>query len=137
MRNGALVAVGGVVGKKLGDGVAKVINIKNNRMKEGVQEGCRPLAKKHGVRTTAGDLSRNPIMQKTEVAMEQVPFVGTSGVRKAQHDQVKVAAEKVVDQLKTKLDDADFKSINKIQAAASAGRQECKSNHEHCEWCGR
>src|SRR5690606_24237151 len=65
--------------------------------------------------------SRNPIIQKTEVAMEQVPFVGTSGVRKAQHDQVKVAAEKVIDQLKTKLDDVDFKSIDKIQAAASAG----------------
>lgn len=121
IRNSAIGgAVGGVVGKKLGDGVAKVVNIKNNRMKEGVQE-VTDLAKKHGVRTTAGDLSRNPIMQKTEVAMEQVPFVGTSGVRKAQHDQVKVAAEKVVDQLKTKLDDADFKSINKIQAAASAG----------------
>ena len=121
MRNGAIGgAVGGVVGKKLGDGVAKVVNIKNNRMKEGVQE-VADLAKKHGVRTTAGDLSRNPIIQKTEVAMEQVPFVGTSGVRKAQHDQVKVAAEKVIDQLKTKLDDVDFKSINKIQAAASAG----------------
>lgn len=113
-------AVGSAVGKKLGDGVAKVVNIKNNRMKEGVQE-VADLAKKHGVRTTAGDLSRNPIIQKTEVTMEQVPFVGTSGVRKAQHDQVKVAAEKVIDQLKTKLDDVDFKSINKIQAAASAG----------------
>ena len=121
MRNGAIGgAVGGAVGKKLGDGVAKVINIKNNRMKEGVHE-VADLAKKHGVRTTAGDLSRNPIIQKTEVAMEQVPFVGTSGVRKAQHDQVKVAAEKVIDQLKTKLDDVDFKSIDKIQAAASAG----------------
>ena len=113
-------AIGGVVGKKLGDGVAKVVNIKNNRMKDGVQEVAE-LAKKHNVKTTAGDLSRNPIIQKTEVAMEQVPFVGTSGVRKAQHDQVKVAAEKVIDQLKTKLDDVDFKSIDKIQAAASAG----------------
>lgn len=121
MRSGAIGgAVGGAVGKKLGDGVAKVVNIKNNRMKEGVQEVAE-LAKKHNVKTTAGDLSRNPIIQKTEVAMEQVPFVGTSGVRKAQHDQVKVAAEKVIDQLKTKLDDVDFKSIDKIQAAASAG----------------
>lgn len=121
MRNGAIGgAVGGAVGKKLGDGVAKVVNIKNNRMKDGVQEVAE-LAKKHNVKTTAGDLSRNPIIQKTEVAMEQVPFVGTSGVRKAQHDQVKVAADKVIDQLKTKLDDVDFKSINKIQAAASAG----------------
>ncbi len=113
-------AIGAAAGQKIGEGVAKVVNIKNNRMKEGVQEVAE-LAKKHGVRTTAGDLSRNPIIQKTEVAMEQVPFVGTSGVRKAQHDQVKVAAEKVIDQLKTKLDDVDFKSINKIQAAASAG----------------
>lgn len=121
MRNGAIGgAVGGAAGKKLGDGVAKVVNIKNNRMQEGVQEVAE-LAKKHNVKTTAGDLSRNPIIQKTEVAMEQVPFVGTSGVRKAQHDQVKVAAEKVINQLKTKLDDVDFKSIDKIQAAASAG----------------
>lgn len=59
-------AVGGVVGKKLGDGVTKVVNIKNNRMKEGVQEVAE-LAKKHNVKTTAGDLSRNPIIQKTEV----------------------------------------------------------------------
>ena len=32
-----------------------------------------------------------------------------------------MAAEKVIDQLKTKLDDVDFKSIDKIQAAANAG----------------
>lgn len=113
-------AVGGAVAKKAGDGVAKVINIKNNRMKEGVQE-VADLAKKHGVKTTAGDLSRNPIVQKTEVAMEQVPFVGTSGIRKAQHDQAKTAANKVVDALKNTLDDVDFKSVNKIRAAANSG----------------
>lgn len=121
MRNGAIGgAVGGAVGKKLGDGVAKVVNIKNNRMKEGVQEVAE-LAKKHNVKTTVGDVSRSPLVQKTEVAMESIPVVGTSKFRQNQQNQVKDAAVKVVEQLKTKLDDVDYKAIPQIQRAANAG----------------
>lgn len=117
MRNGA---VGGVVGKKLGDGVAKVVNIKNNRMVPGAKE-IDDLGKQFNVKTTVGDVGKGPIAQRLEVQMERVPIVGTSKYRQTQQVQVKDAATKVLDTLKTKLDDVDYKSIPKIQAAASTG----------------
>ena len=121
MRNGAIGgAVGGVVGKKLGDGVAKVVNIKNNRMVPGAKE-IDDLGKQFNVKTTVGDVGKGPIAQRLEVQMERVPIVGTSKYRQTQQVQVKDAATKVLDTLKTKLDDVDYKSIPKIQAAASTG----------------
>ena len=121
MRNGAIGgAVGGVVGKKLGDGVAKVVNIKNNRMVPGAKE-IDDLGKQFNVKTTVGDVGKNPLIQKSEVAMESIPLVGTSKFRQTQQAQVKDAATKVLDGLKTKLDDVDYKAIPKIQAAANAG----------------
>lgn len=121
MRNGAIGgAVGGAVGKKLGDGVAKAINIKQGRMAPAAQE-IDELGKKFNVKTSVGDVGRNPIIQKTEVTMESIPLVGTSKFRQNQQNQVKDAAVKVVEQLKTKLDDVDYKAIPKIQAAANAG----------------
>lgn len=113
-------AVGGVVAKKAGDAVTKAINIKQGRLAPAAQE-IDELGKKFNVKTSVGDVGRNPIIQKTEVAMEQIPVVGTSKFRQTQHEQTKTAATQVVDALKTKLDDVDYKSIPKIQAAASAG----------------
>ncbi len=113
-------AVGGVVAKKIGDGVTKAVNVKQNRLIPAAQE-IDDLGKKFGVKTTVGDVSRNPIAQRAEVQMERVPLVGTSKFRQTQQAQVKDAAVKVLDTLKTKLDDVDYKSIPKIQAAASAG----------------
>lgn len=121
MRNGAIGgAVGGAVGKKLGDGVAKAINIKQGRMAPAAQE-VDDLGKQFGVKTTVGDIGRNPLVQKTEVTMESIPLVGTSKFRQNQQNQVKDAAVKVVEQLKTKLDDVDYKAIPQIQRAANAG----------------
>ncbi|MFX9324875.1 hypothetical protein ABTP01_16475 [Acinetobacter baumannii] len=113
-------AVGSAVGKKLGDGVTKAINIKQGRMAPAAQE-VNNLGKKFNVKTSAGDISRNPLVQKTEVQMESIPIVGTTKFRQTQQAQVKGAAVKVVDALKTKLDDVDYKAIPKIQAAANAG----------------
>lgn len=121
MRNGAIGgAVGGAVGKKLGDGVAKAINIKQGRMAPAAQE-VDELGKQFNVKTSVGDVGRNPIIQKTEVAMESIPAVGTSKFRQNQQNQVKDAAVKVVEKLKTKLDDVDYKAIPQIQRAANAG----------------
>lgn len=121
MRNGAIGgAVGGVVGKKLGDGITKAINVKQGRLTPAAQE-VNNLGKKFNVKTSAGDISRNPLVQKTEVQMESIPIVGTTKFRQTQQAQVKDAAVKVVDALKTKLDDVDYKAIPKIQAAANAG----------------
>lgn len=113
-------AVGSAVGKKLGDGVTKAINIKQGRMAPAAQE-VNNLGKKFNVKTSAGDINRNPLVQKTEVQMESIPIVGTTKFRQTQQAQVKDAAVKVVDALKTKLDDVDYKAIPKIQAAANAG----------------
>lgn len=113
-------AVGSAVGKKLGDGVAKAINIKQGRMAPAAQE-IDELGKKFNVKTSVGDVGRNPIIQKTEVAMESIPAVGTSKFRQNQQNQVKDAAVKAVEQLKTKLDDVDYKAIPQIQRAANAG----------------
>lgn len=121
MRNGAIGgAVGGAVGKKLGDGVAKAINIKQGRMAPAAQE-VDELGKQFNVKTTVGDVGRSPLVQKTEVTMESIPLVGTSKFRQNQQNQVKDAAVKVVEQLKTKLDDVDYKAIPQIQRAANAG----------------
>lgn len=113
-------AVGGVVAKKAGDVVAKAVNIKQGRMVPGAQE-IDDLGKQFGVKTTVGDIGKNPLIQKSEVVMESIPLVGTSKFRQTQQAQVKDAAVKVLDGLKTKLDDVDYKSIPKIQAAANAG----------------
>ncbi len=121
MRNGAIGgAVGAGVTKKVGDGVTRVINAKAGRMTPAAQE-VNDLGKKFNVKTSVGDVGRNPIIQKTEVSMEQVPLIGTAGFRESQQIQTKAAANKIVDQLKGSLDDVDFKSIGKIQAAASSG----------------
>lgn len=121
MRNGAIGgAVGGVVGKKAGDVVTKAVNIKQGRMVPGAQE-IDDLGKQFGVKTTVGDIGKNPLIQKSEVAMESIPLVGTSKLRQTQQVQVKDAATKVLDSLKTKLDDVDYKAIPKIQSAANAG----------------
>src|SRR5690606_31389017 len=113
-------AVGGVVAKKAGDVVTKAVNIKQGRMVPAAQE-IDELSKKFNIKTSVGDIGRNPIVQKTEVAMEQIPIVGTSKFRQAQHGQAKTAATQVVDALKSKLDDVDYKAIPKIQAAANTG----------------
>lgn len=113
-------AVGGVVAKKVGDGITKAVNIKQGRMVPGAQE-IDDLGKQFGVKTTVGDIGKNPLIQKTEVTMESIPLVGTSNLRQTQQAQVKNAATKVLDGLKTKLDDVDYKAIPKIQAAANAG----------------
>ena len=121
MRNGAIGgAIGAGVTKKVGDGVTRVINAKAGRMNPAAQE-VNDLGKKFNVKTSVGDIGRNPLIQKTEVSMEQVPLVGTTGFRKAQQDQTKQAATNIVDHLKSSFDDVDFKSIGKIQAAASSG----------------
>lgn len=113
-------AVGGVVAKKVGDGITKAVNIKQGRMVPGAQE-IDDLGKQFGVKTTVGDIGKNPLIQKSEVTMESIPLVGTSKFRQNQQNQVKDAAVKVVEQLKTKLDDVDYKAIPQIQRAANAG----------------
>lgn len=121
IQSGALGgAAGGVIGKKIGDGVTRIVNAKKGNYRDDVKEIIEQ-GEKHGIRTSVGDVGRNPLVRKAEVQMEELPLIGTAGFRKAQHDEAQVAANTVVDKLKSKLDDVDFKSIPQIQASASAG----------------
>ncbi|WP_180128952.1 MULTISPECIES: hypothetical protein [unclassified Acinetobacter] len=121
MQSGALGgALGGVAAKKIGDGITRVVNAKKGNYKEGVKE-VWDQAEKHGIRTSVGDLGRNPIAKKAEVQLEEIPLIGTSNFRKGQHDEAKAAAEKVVENLRGKMSDVDYKSLDKIQAAAASG----------------
>lgn len=123
-KNAAIGAVGGGLGGVAGKGlerlVGKAVNVKkgnyNPEVKEVLDQGA-----KHNVRVSAGDATRNPTISKTEVLMEQIPVVGTAGFRDAQQGEAKAAASKVVDALQQKLSNVDYKSLNKIQAAASNG----------------
>jgi hypothetical protein len=112
--------IGGAAGKSLERVVSKAVNAKKGNYKPEVKEVLDQGAK-HNVRVSAGDATQNPAISKTEVLMEQVPVVGTAGFRKAQQTEAEVAAHKVVDALHQKLSDVDYKSLNKIQAAASNG----------------
>lgn len=122
--NATMGAVGGaggaVVAKKVGDTAVKLGNVAKGNLKEGVQE-IADQANQHGVRTSVGDLARGPLVTKAETAMEQLPVVGMSGFREAQQGEVKAAATKVVDALKQKMTDTDFKSLDKITTAAASG----------------
>lgn len=113
-------AAGGVIGKKIGDGITRVVNAKKGNYKGGVKE-VLDQAEKHGIRTSVGDLGRNPLVQKTEVTMESIPLVGMEGFRKAQQKETKLAADKIIENLRDKMSDVDYKSLNKIQAAADGG----------------
>lgn len=123
-KNATVGAVGGGIGGAAGKGlerlVGKAINVKKGNYKPEVKE-VLDQGTKHNVRVSAGDATRSPTISKTEVLMEQVPVVGTAGFRDAQQGEAKIAANKVVDALRQKLSDVDYKSLNKIQAAASSG----------------
>lgn len=112
--------IGGAAGKSLERVVSKAVNAKKGNYKPEVKEVLDQGAK-HNVRVSAGDATRKPAISKTEVLMEQVPVVGTAGFRDAQQGEAKAAANKVVDALQQKLSEVDYKSLNKIQAAASRG----------------
>ncbi len=119
---GAVVApvVGGVA-DLAGKGVAKLINA---RRAGGIpQEAAEVIeaGKRHGVRLTYGDISRNPSVQKAEVTMESLPVVGMGKERAAQQVEVKAAAQNLAGSRYQKFLDTDPGLIQDIEAAAKAG----------------
>jgi hypothetical protein len=113
-------AIGGTLGKVLASGIVKGINVIKNNLQKPAQE-IMNTGDEFGVRTSTGDLTQNPFIQRAEVAMEQVPVVGTSGFRKAQQEEVKQAAKNLLGKFKQNLSSTEFKSLNNIQNAAASG----------------
>lgn len=113
-------ALGGVAAKKIGDGLTRVVNAKKGNYRDGVKEVLDQGAK-HNVRVSVGDAGQNPHIKRTESVLDRAPFIGTSKFREAQQKEAAQAASKVVDGLHQKLNEVDYKSLDKIRAAASAG----------------
>ncbi|QNW99057.1 hypothetical protein IC797_05545 [Acinetobacter seifertii] len=113
-------AVGGGLGKVIGSAVTKGVNAYKNNLAKGAKE-IIDQGDKYGVRTSVGDAGRNPHIQRAESTLDQIPIIGTSGFRAAQQAEAKSAANTVVDKLRQSMTDVDFKSLDKIQKAATSG----------------
>ena len=117
-------ALGGGLGEVGGAAVGKVAkkgyNVINGNKKAGAQ-AVEDLAKKHGVRTSVGDVGRGAVTKKAETLTEQVPVVGMAGFREAQHGEAKAAAGKVAKGFSDTLNNTDYKDLGKIRQAAARG----------------
>ncbi|WP_151805367.1 hypothetical protein [Acinetobacter junii] len=123
-KNAAIGAVGGGIGGVTGKGlerlVGKAINVKKGNYKPGAKEVLDQGAK-HNVRVSVGDVGQNPHIKRTESVLDRTPFIGTSKFREAQQKEAAQAVDKVIDGLHQQLSEVDYKSLDKIRAAASAG----------------
>ena len=113
-------AAGNVIGKAVGSAVSRGYNAVKNNTSTSVQDILNESAK-HNVRVSVGDVGKNPIIQKAEVLNEQVPIFGTSSFRAAQQKEAKNAATNIVEKLRNKMSDADYKSLSNIKKSASNG----------------
>jgi hypothetical protein len=123
------VAAGGKV-------AAKVINARRSGIPDEAKELIE-AGKKHGVRLTYGDISRNPSVQKAEVTMESLPVVGMSGERAAQQAEAKAAATNLAESRYQKFLDTDPGLINDIEAAAKAGDVRARNLIDQLKNAGR
>src|SRR5699024_4354188 len=79
------------------------------------------LGKQFDVPTTVGDINRGAFTKRAEVALEQVPVLGTGGIREAQNAAAVKAASKAKGGIKNAYADADYKWLPKIKEAADLG----------------
>lgn len=130
---GGLGGAGGeALGAGLGYGVGKVYNASKGA-KKGEANAIEALGKQFDVPVSAGDLSRNAIIQKSEVLTEKMPVVGMNKWRANQNVKAKTAGQNVVDNFKNKLDETEYKYLDKLQADAGAGNRNAKRVLEKLE----
>ncbi len=113
-------AAGGIIAKKVGDAVTRGVNAAQGRLRPEVAD-IEKLAKDFNVRTSVGDISGNPHIQRTETVLDRIPFIGTGKFREGQQQEVVAAAENITEGLRKKMTEVDYKSLNKIQSAALSG----------------
>ncbi len=97
------MAIGGATGGTLsaalkGIGVvgAKGINTLKGKLSPQAEE-INKLGKQFDIKTSVGDITGQPLIQKTEVLAENVPVIGFAGFRDSQQKQVARAAGDLVD----------------------------------------
>lgn len=88
--NAAIGGAGGFAGAGLLGGISKGINIARGRPTDMLQE----LSNKFNIRLTAGEITRNPIVQKMETWLEGVPIIGIKGFRQKQQMEAESASKR-------------------------------------------
>jgi hypothetical protein len=71
-------------------GGGKVVNALLDRLPPNFREA---LAKRYGIRTTLGEATGAPLIQKAESWLESVPIIGIGGFRRKQHEEAEQAAK--------------------------------------------
>lgn len=113
--------VGGeYVARGVGNTATKLINAKKGNLAPAYKE-IDDLGKQFDVPTTVGDINRGAFTKRAEVALEQVPVLGTGGFREGQNAAAVKAASKAKGSLKNAYADADYKWLPKIKEAADLG----------------
>jgi hypothetical protein len=119
--------LGGTIGSSaplLMKALTKGYNTIEGNYADPAQEELINLGKQHNVPVYAPDIAKSRTIQGAGRALEEVPFIGMQGERKAQMMAAKDAAENVVGKAKTAMDDTAFGGLTgmrKIEEAAKQG----------------
>jgi hypothetical protein len=90
LENAAVGGMLGGAGTAVMGGLSKVGNAVADRLPI---NSIRDLAKKWGIRTTLGEDTSNPLIQKAETLLEQVPIIGLKNFRLKQQKETEQAAK--------------------------------------------
>lgn len=109
-----------VVEKVLSPALGKAYNWWNGVQAPGAAE-VEALGQKFGVPVTAGDATGSPAMKKTEVALENVPFVGMGKFRAGQDQQAHTAVKSTAEGLMKEMVSQGWTNLDQVKRAAAAG----------------
>jgi hypothetical protein len=85
-------ATGGVASGVL-SGLGKAYNTLADKLPANFIEA---LSKKYGIRTTLGEATGNPHIQRAETWLERIPLIGLKGFRESQHQEADTAAKSLL-----------------------------------------
>jgi hypothetical protein len=101
-------------------GLNKTINSVNGKIASPAAKEVVDLADKHGLSTlTFGEATSKTIPQKAENMLENVPVLGTEGMRRKGAEQLTDAAENVSNNLREEMINTKFKGLQDLQTAAA------------------
>lgn len=81
------------------------------------------LGEQFGVSVSTGDAGRGPLAKRIEVALEQVPVVGTAGFRQGQQASAKSAAVGVTERAREALANTPYRGVAELEQAAQRGNK--------------
>lgn len=79
-----------------------------------------------GVPLSYGEMTNQPLVKRAETALEQVPFVGTSGARRRQQEAVTQAATAEATWLREQMVQTPWRGLAEVQQAAQQGNRQAQ-----------